>query len=32
MYDFRLAVVADHKLIVYDMMGKSLLVYEDEHL
>jgi len=32
MYGFQLAVVEDHELVVYDMMGKSLLVYKDKRL
>jgi hypothetical protein len=32
LHGFRLAAVDDHKLIVYDLMGKSLLVFEDERL
>lgn len=32
LYGFRLAAVGDHKLIVYDLMGKSLLVYKDNRL
>ncbi|MCW9712236.1 6-bladed beta-propeller [Aliifodinibius salicampi] len=32
MYGSALAVTDDHKIIVNDMMGKSLLMYEDERL
>ena len=32
LYGFRLEVVEDHTLIVYDLMGKNLLVYKDKHL
>lgn len=32
MYGFRLAVVEDHTIVVYDMMGKSLLMYKDKRL
>lgn len=32
MYGFRLAAIGDHKLVVYDLMGKNLLVFEDKRL
>ncbi|MCC5906909.1 MAG: 6-bladed beta-propeller [Balneolaceae bacterium] len=31
-YGFRLTAKGDHKLMVYDLMGKSLHVFQDEHL
>lgn len=32
LYGFRLAAVGDHKLFVYDLMGKSLLVFQHDQL
>jgi hypothetical protein len=32
LYGFRLAAVDDHKIVVYDLMGRSLLVFQNEHL
>jgi len=32
LYGLQLAVVEDHTLVVYDLMGKNLLVYKDKRL
>lgn len=32
LYGFRLAAVGDHKLIVYDLMGRSLLLFQHDYI
>lgn len=32
LYGFRLAALSDHRLMVYDLRGKSLLIFEDERI